>query len=80
MEGQRHSPANLPPGKDPVPFVWEAGWVPGRIWTDAENSRPRRDSVPGPSISLRVAIPTEISRSTQLQVQGIRTFMGLITN
>ena len=28
--GQGHDPAALPPGKDPVPIVWEAGWVPGR--------------------------------------------------
>jgi len=26
--GQRHAPASLPPGKDPVPVVWEAGWAP----------------------------------------------------
>ena len=25
------------PGKDPVPFVQEAGWAPGPIWTGAEN-------------------------------------------
>jgi len=24
-------------GKDPVPFVQEAGWAPGPVWTDAEN-------------------------------------------
>ena len=23
----------LPPGKDPVPFVQEAGWAPGPVWT-----------------------------------------------
>ena len=26
--GQSHGPAALPPVKDPVPFVWEAGWTP----------------------------------------------------
>jgi hypothetical protein len=25
------------PGKDPVPIVQGAGWVPGPVWTDAEN-------------------------------------------
>ena len=79
MGCQRHSPANLPLEKDPVPFVWEAGWAPGPAWADAENSRPRRDSIPGPSSPLRVAIP-ELFRSTQLQFQGITTFMGIISN
>jgi hypothetical protein len=27
----------LYPGKDPVPFVQEAGWDPGPVWTGAEN-------------------------------------------
>jgi hypothetical protein len=28
---------SLPPGKDPVPIVQEAGWAPGPGWTGAEN-------------------------------------------
>ena len=28
------------PGKDPVPIVQEAGWVPGPVWTGAENIAP----------------------------------------
>ena len=35
--GQRHVPAALPPMKDPVPTVQEAGWAPGPVWTGAEN-------------------------------------------
>ena len=35
--GQRHAPAALSPGKDPVPIVQEAGWAPGPVWTGAEN-------------------------------------------
>ena len=38
--GQHHAPAALPPGKDPVPIVQEAGWAPGPVWTDAENLAP----------------------------------------
>ena len=38
--GQRHTPAALPPGKDPVPIVQEAGWAPGPVWTGAENLAP----------------------------------------
>ena len=33
------------PGKDPVPIVQEAGWVPGPVWTGGK-SRPHRDSIP----------------------------------
>jgi hypothetical protein len=31
--GERHAPAALPPGKDPV----VAGWGPGPVWTGVEN-------------------------------------------
>jgi hypothetical protein len=31
-------PDRFIPGKDPVPIVWEAGWVPGPVWTAAEKS------------------------------------------
>ena len=32
------------PGKDPVPFVQEAGWAPGLVWTGGK-SRSHRDSI-----------------------------------
>ena len=31
---------SLTPEKDPIPIVQEAGWVPGPVWTDAENLAP----------------------------------------
>ena len=37
VRGQRHTPAAFYPGKDPVPIVQEAGYVPGPVWTGAEN-------------------------------------------
>jgi hypothetical protein len=37
LGGQRHSPAALPPGKDPVPIVQEAEWASEPVWTGAEN-------------------------------------------
>jgi len=40
LGGERHAPAALPPGKDPVPVVQEAGWAPEAVWTDAENLTP----------------------------------------
>jgi hypothetical protein len=35
------------PGKDTVPILQEAGWVPGPVWTGGK-SRPHRDSIPDP--------------------------------
>jgi len=40
MRGQRHAPAALYPGKDPVPVVQEAGWAPGPVLSGAENLDP----------------------------------------
>ena len=40
MRGQRHAPAALYPGKDPVLIVQEAGWAPGPVWTGGENLIP----------------------------------------
>ena len=37
LSGQRHAPAVFTPGKDAVPIVQEAGWVPGPFWIGAEN-------------------------------------------
>ena len=40
-EGSASRPGrSLPPGKDPVPIVQEAGWAPGSVWTSAENLDP----------------------------------------
>jgi len=42
-EGVSVAPRSLfTPGKDPVPIVQEAGWVPGSVWTGAENHAPTR--------------------------------------
>jgi hypothetical protein len=38
--GQHHVPAAFTPGKDPVPFVQEAGWAPEPVWIGAENLAP----------------------------------------
>jgi len=35
----------LPPGKNPVPILQEAGWAPGPVSTGGK-SRPHRDSIP----------------------------------
>ena len=60
--GQRHTPAALPPGKDPVPTVQEVGWAPGPVWTGVENLAPtgiRSPDRPARSESLTdYVIPT----------------------
>jgi len=58
VRGQPHAPAASTPGKDPVPIVQEAGWAPGRVWTDGK-SRPHRDSIPDRPARSSVAILTE---------------------
>ena len=49
LEGGEWSAARpgrtLPPGKDPVPVLQEAGRAPGPGWTGGK-SRPHRDSIP----------------------------------
>ena len=49
LEGGEWSAARpgrtLPPGKDPVPILQEAGWAPWPVWTGGK-SRPHRDSIP----------------------------------
>ena len=63
LEGGEWSAARpdrtLPPGKDPVPILHEAGWAPGPIWTVGK-SHPHRDSIPGRPARSSVAIPTEL--------------------
>jgi hypothetical protein len=49
---------------DPLPIVQEGRWSPGPVWTDADSFH--RDSVPGPSRPQQAAIPTELSRPTEL--------------
>ena len=60
--GQHHSPAALPPGKDPVPIVQEAGWAPGPVWTGVENLAPTGIRSPDRPARSVVTIPTELSR------------------
>jgi len=49
----------LPPGKDPVPILQEAGWASRPVWTGGI-SRPHRDSIPDRPARSSVAIPTEL--------------------
>ena len=63
LEGGEWSAARpgrtLPPGKDPVPILQEAGRAPGPVWTGGK-SRPHRDSIPDRPARSSVAIPTEL--------------------
>jgi hypothetical protein len=48
------------PGKDPVPFVQEAGWTPGPVWTGAEKLTPTGFRSPDRPALSSAAIPTEL--------------------
>ena len=48
------------PGKDPVPILQEAGWVPGPVYLDGRKISSPPGFDPGPSSPLSVAIPTEL--------------------
>ena len=37
MDGQRHAPASLPPGKSPLPIVHEAGCTAESVWMGPED-------------------------------------------
>jgi hypothetical protein len=58
--GQRHAPAALPPGNNPVSIVQEAVSAPGPVWTGAENLPPT-----GIRSSDRPARSESLSRSTE---------------
>jgi len=47
------------PGKDPVPILQEAGWVPGPVWT-GRKSHTHRDSIPDRPAHSSVTIPSEL--------------------
>jgi hypothetical protein len=50
--GQRHASAALPPEKDLVPIVLEAGWASEPVWTGVENLAP-----PSTEFDPRIALP-----------------------
>jgi len=54
-------------GKDQVPILQEAGWALGPVWM-AGKSRPHRDSIPDRPARSSVAMPTELQRSSNLQI------------
>jgi len=62
----------LPPGKDPVPILQEAGWAPGPVWTGGK-SRPHRDSIPDRPARSSVAIPTELPGPHSMTVIAVKT-------
>ena len=63
LEGGEWSTARpgrtLPPRKDPVPILQEAGWAPGLVWMGGK-SHSHRDSIPDRPAHSSVAIPTEL--------------------
>ena len=58
------------PKKDPVPIVQEAGWVPGPVWTGAENLAPPgfdpRIAQPLASRLYRLSYPAQTATGTDI--------------
>ena len=83
MGGQRHAPAALSPGKDPVPIVQEAVWASGPVWTGAENLPPpptgfqSRTVQPVASRSTDWAIAAHPPYRTGIKCVWIHVFVGL---
>jgi hypothetical protein len=68
---QLHTPTSLPAEKKPD-FI--GGWLGPRAGLDGCGKYlPHRDSIPGPSIPYRVAILTELSRTTELKMYATKT-------
>ena len=57
------TPHPLYPSKDPVAIVQKVGLDSARVWMCTEILVPHHDSIPGPSSTYQVAVPTELSRS-----------------
>jgi len=73
-EGSASRPGcSLPPGKDPVPILQEAGWAPGPVWTGAENLAPtgiRSLDRPARSQSLyRLSYPAHRRRNGYIKLE-----------
>ena len=62
MGGQRHAPGALLPGKRPDTHCTRGSVGPTAGLDGCGKSRSHRNSIPGPSSTWRVAIPTELSK------------------
>jgi hypothetical protein len=77
-------PGRFTPGKESTPFVKEAGWAPGPVWTSAENLAPtgirspdrpfRRKSLYGLSYPGSLSLYSNIRNwQTFLNISGLFT-------
>jgi len=82
VKGQQHAPAASTPGKEPVPIIQEAGWVPGLVWTGAENlvhTRIRSPDRPARGQSLyRLSYPAHVQykRGREMRLETPCFFYG----
>ena len=69
---------NLPPGKDPVPILQEAGWATGPVWAGGK-SRPHCDSIPdcpARSQSLyRLCYPAHALRNSYCKFWNLKAYI-----
>jgi hypothetical protein len=75
-EGSASRSGRFYPEKYPVPIVQEAGWVPGPVWTVAENLAPtaiRTPDLPARSQSLyRLSYLAHNIYTNFLQIEGLQ--------
>ena len=78
--GQRHAPAApYPPGKTRYPLYRRLGGPQGR-YGQVRNISPHRDSIPGPSSPLAVAIPTTLPGPQDLDINTHKYVLKQTTN
>jgi len=73
------TPRQLYPGKDAVPIVKEAGWVPGTVWTGAENLAQTlfdpRTVQPVASRRIDWAVPARKCLMNNVNLQRLKIFV-----
>jgi hypothetical protein len=63
-----------PRERDPVPIVREAGWVPGPVWTGAENLAPTR--IRSPDRLARSQLLYRLSYRSPVNEEKLTYFLG----
>jgi len=69
VDGERHAPSALPPGKRRSTHRREAGWVPGPVWTGTENHTPVFDPLAVQPVASRYSdysLPAHSPKNVQL--------------
>ena len=61
----------LPPRKEPVPIVQEAGWAPGPVWTGGKSHPAGIRSPDHSSVAITTELPRPSSDKTRTKWNGV---------